>query len=96
MVLKERPATLSAVFPNTTLQTCIPQLILSRFDYATWGKRRGLAKVLKPIYQAVNPEAAERTLESFEICPQLSHEGRSPSYPPEGLELEVRGSMTSD
>ena len=60
------PEALSAVFPETTLQTCIVHLIRNSLDYAAWDKRRALAKALKPIYQAINAEAAEEALDAFE------------------------------
>ncbi|MGF6451979.1 IS256 family transposase [Pseudomonas sp. ILQ215 TE3946] len=67
--LKGMPEALSAVFPDTTLQTCIVHLIRNSLDYAAWDKRRELAKALKPIYQAVTAEAAEQALDAFESGP---------------------------
>ena len=67
--LKGMPEALSAVFPTTTLQTCIVHLIRNSLDYAAWDKRRELAKALKPIYQALNVEAAEQALDAFEAGP---------------------------
>ena len=67
--LKGMPEALSAVFPETTLQTCIVHLIRNSLDYAAWDKRRALAKALKPIYQAINAEAAEQALDEFENGP---------------------------
>ena len=67
--LKGMPEALSAVFPETTLQTCIVHLIRNSLDYAAWDKRRELAKALKPIYQALNAEAAEQALLNFEAGP---------------------------
>jgi putative transposase len=64
--LKGMPEALGAVFPDTTLQTCIVHLIRNSLDYAAWDKRRELAKALKPIYQAVTAEAAEQALDAFE------------------------------
>ena len=67
--LKGMPEALSAVFPETTLQTCIVHLIRNSLDYAPWDKRRELAKALKPIYQALNADAAEQALLAFETGP---------------------------
>ncbi|MDZ4017067.1 IS256 family transposase [Pseudomonas sichuanensis] len=67
--LKGMPEALSAVFPETTLQTCIVHLIRNSLDFAAWDKRRALAKELKPIYQAINAEAAEQALDEFENGP---------------------------
>ncbi len=41
--LKEMPEALVAVFPATTLQTCIVHLMRDSLDYASWKDRRGLA-----------------------------------------------------
>jgi putative transposase len=56
---------LSAVYPATTLQTCIVHLIRNSLSYAAWKDRRALAAALKPIYTAVSAEAAEEALEAF-------------------------------
>jgi transposase-like protein len=64
--LKGMPEALEAVFPATTLQTCIVHLIRNSLDYASWKERRALASALKPIYAAPNAEAAQRELDDFE------------------------------
>src|SRR6201999_1640917 len=64
--LKGMPEALGAVFPATTLQTCIVHLIRNSLDYASWKDRRGLAKALRPIYAAANAEAAAAALEAFD------------------------------
>ena len=57
---------LGAVFPATTLQTCIVHLIRNSLDFASWRERKLLAQALKPIYTAVSAEAAAEALEAFE------------------------------
>ena len=57
---------LEAVFPATTLQTCIVHLIRNSLDYASWNHRRQIAAALKPIYTAINAEAAHAALREFE------------------------------
>ena len=57
---------LSAVFPATTLQTCIVHLIRNSLDYASWKDRKLLAAALRPVYTAASAEAAERALNDFE------------------------------
>jgi transposase-like protein len=59
------PAALEAVFPRTTLQTCIVHLIRNSLDYASWKDRKMLAKALRPIYAAASAEAAEAALDMF-------------------------------
>lgn len=67
--LKGMPEALGAVFPATTLQTCIVHLIRSSLDYASWKDRRTLAKAIRPIYTAATAEAAEAELNAFEQGP---------------------------
>jgi transposase-like protein len=57
---------LAAVFPATTLQTCIVHLIRNSLDFASWKDRKHLAAALKPIYTAVSAEAAESELDALE------------------------------
>jgi len=57
---------LGAVFPKTTLQTCIVHLIRSSLDYANWKDRKALAAALKPVYTAPSAEAAAAELDAFD------------------------------
>jgi transposase-like protein len=59
------PAALAAVFPRTTLQTCVVHLIRNSLDYASWKDRKPLAAALRPIYAAANAEAALAALDAF-------------------------------
>ena len=67
--LKGLPEALEAVFPATTLQTCIVHLIRNSLDYASWKDRKALAAAIKPIYTAPSAEAAEDALSEFEQGP---------------------------
>jgi putative transposase len=64
--LKGMQEALEAVFPTTTLQTCIVHLIRNSLDYASWKDRKPLAAAIKPIYKAVSAEAALAELDAFE------------------------------
>jgi putative transposase len=57
---------LGAVFPATTLQTCIVHLIRNSLDYASWKDRKLLAAALRPVYTAASAEAAADALSEFE------------------------------
>jgi len=57
---------LGAVFPATTLQTCIVHLIRNSLDYASWKDRKLLAAALRPVYSAASAEAAADALGEFE------------------------------
>ncbi len=63
--LKGMPEALQAVFPATTLQTCIVHLIRTSLDFASGKDRKLLAAAIKPIYTAVSAEAAEAELDAF-------------------------------
>jgi putative transposase len=67
--LKGMAEALGAVFPATTLQTCIVHLMRNSLDYATWRDRKALAQALRPIYTAPSAEAAEAELDAFEHGP---------------------------
>ena len=63
--LKGMPEALAAVFPASTLQTCIVHLIRNSLDYASWKDRKALAAAIRPIYTAPSAEAALVELEAF-------------------------------
>jgi putative transposase len=67
--LKGMPEALGAVFPATTLQTCIVHLIRNSLDYASWKDRKALAAAIRPIYTAPNAEAALAELDALERGP---------------------------
>jgi putative transposase len=67
--LKGISEALGAVFPATTLQTCIVHLIRNSLDYASWKDRKALAAALKPVYTAVNADSAAQALDEFEAGP---------------------------
>ena len=67
--LKGMPEALGAVFPATTLQTCIVHLIRNSLDYASWKDRKLLAAAIRPIYTAASAEAALAELDAFEQGP---------------------------
>jgi putative transposase len=64
--LKGIPDALAAVYPATTLQTCIVHLLRHSLEFANWKERKPLATALRPIYTAVNAEAARAALDAFE------------------------------
>ena len=64
--LKGVPEALAAVFPRTTLQTCVVHLIRNSLEFAGWKDRKPLAQALRPIYTAINAEAAQAELDAFE------------------------------
>jgi putative transposase len=67
--LKGMPEALCAVFPATTLQTCIVHVIRHSLEYAGSHDRKPLAAALRAIYTAPSAEAALEALDSFEASP---------------------------
>lgn len=63
--LKGFAQAIETVFPQAQVQTCIVHMIRASLNYASWKERKALAADLKPIYRAVNAEAAARALEEF-------------------------------
>jgi putative transposase len=63
--LKGMSEALAAVFPATTLQTCIVHLVRHSLDYVSWKERKHLAAALRPIYTAASAEAGAAALEGF-------------------------------
>jgi putative transposase len=64
--LKGFPEALESVFPKTTVQTCIVHMIRNSTRYVSWKDRKQVARDLKPIYTAVDRDAAELALGEFD------------------------------
>jgi putative transposase len=60
------PEAIEAVFPHAWVQTCIVHQIRNSMRYVTYQDRKRVAADLKPVYRAVNAEAAETALEAFD------------------------------
>jgi putative transposase len=67
--LKGFPDAITAVFPETQIQTCIVHLLRNSMDYAGWKDRKPVATALKAVYRAVDAEAAAIALTEFEDGP---------------------------
>lgn len=63
--LRGFPEAIEAVYPQAQIQTCIVHLIRNSMTLASWNDRKALAASLKPVYQAVNAEAAAEALDTF-------------------------------
>ena len=64
--LKGFPEAIEAVFPTTTVQTCIVHLIRHSLKYVPRREYDQVTKDLKPIYTAVDADAARVALERFD------------------------------
>jgi transposase-like protein len=58
---------IEAVWPATTVQTCVVHLIRNSIKFCSWKDRRAVIKALRPIYQAATVEAAEDAMDDFEL-----------------------------
>jgi putative transposase len=57
---------IEAVWPQATVQTCVVHLIRGSIRYCAYGDRKAVARALKPMYRAVNADAAREALEAFD------------------------------
>ena len=60
------PEAIEAIFPRTTVQTCIVHLIRNSLKYVPRREREQVARDLKPIYTAVDADVAQAELETFD------------------------------
>jgi putative transposase len=60
------PEAIEAVFPATTVQTCIVHLIRNSLKYVPRREFADVARDLKPIYTAIDADAAHHELERFD------------------------------
>jgi putative transposase len=64
--LKGFPEAIEAIFPKTTVQTCIVHLIRNSLKYVPRREREQVARDLKPIYTAIDADGAQAALEAFD------------------------------
>jgi putative transposase len=64
--LKGMPDSVNAVFPATIVQTCVVHLIRNTFKYSSKRYWAEIARDLKPVYTAVNADAAAEAFETFD------------------------------
>src|SRR5918996_4340101 len=67
--LKGMSEALAAIFPATTLHTCIVHLTRHSLDFANWRERKPLAAALRAIYTAPSADGAGAALDAFERSP---------------------------
>jgi putative transposase len=67
--LKGFPEAINAVFPKTTVQTCIVHLIRNSLDFVAWKGRKPVVAELRKVYRAKDAEAGREALEAFDAGP---------------------------
>ena len=60
------PDAIEAVFPHAWVQTCIVHQIRNSMRFVTYQDRKRVAADLRPVYRAVNADAAEAALAAFD------------------------------
>ncbi|GAA1747678.1 IS256 family transposase [Luedemannella helvata] len=60
--LEALPEAIETIWPYTIVQTCVVHLIRNSLKYASYTDRKKLATALRPLYTAVNADAAESAL----------------------------------
>jgi transposase-like protein len=63
--LKGFPDAITAVFPQTQVQTCIVHLLRNSLEFVTWKDYKHVTRELRQIYRAENADAAKERLEEF-------------------------------
>ena len=64
--LKGFPEAITAVFPDTVVQTCIVHLIRHSLTFVSWKDRKPVMPALRAIYRAKDAEAGLKALDAFE------------------------------
>ena len=60
------PEAIEAIYPQTVVQTCVVHLIRHSLKYVPRREKEQVARDLKPIYIAVDADAAQAALEAFD------------------------------
>lgn len=64
--LKGFPEAINAVFPETSVQTCVVHLIRNSMSFASWKDRKAIASALRSVYRAANADAGRAALDALE------------------------------
>ena len=67
--LKGFPEAITAVFPQTVVQTCIVHLIRHSLDFVSWKDRKPVVPALRAIYRAKDADAGRQALDDFDAGP---------------------------
>jgi putative transposase len=67
--LKGFPEAITAVFPQTVVQTCIVHLIRHSLEFVSWKDRKPVVPALRAIYRAKDADAGLKALDDFDAGP---------------------------
>ena len=65
--LKGLPDAIETTWPQAVVQTCVIHLLRGSTRYCSYKDRKAIAQALRPIYTAVNEQAAADALDDFEL-----------------------------
>ena len=65
--LKGFPAAIQAVFPKTTVQSCLVHQVRNSLSYVPWKDRKAVAAALRAVYTAESEGSARERLDAFEL-----------------------------
>ena len=74
------PDAIGAVFPQTTVQTCIVHLIRNSLAFVSWKDRKRVIPDIRAIYRAETVEAAMARLDEFEVKWGAKYPAIAPSW----------------
>mgnify|MGYP000076315421 FL=1 len=60
------PRAIEAVFPRTTVQTCIVHMVRNSLRFVSWKNRKPVARELRTVYTATSEDQARAALTRFE------------------------------
>ena len=60
------PQAIEAAFPKAVVQTCIVHMIRGSLRYVGWDHRKKVVAALRPVYAALNEQAASEALDGFD------------------------------
>jgi putative transposase len=63
------PEAIAGTWPEATVQTCVVHLIRAAMRFVNYKDRKPVAAALKPVYTAVNDDAALKALHDFKASP---------------------------
>ena len=66
------PEAIEATWPQTVVQTCVVHLIRASMRFVSYGDRKAVAALLRPIYTAPTEEAADRAGRASPAHPRAS------------------------
>jgi putative transposase len=65
--LKGLPDAIETTWPQAVVQTCVVHLLRGATRYCSYKDRKAVMKALRPVYTAVNAEAAAEAMDDFEL-----------------------------